>query len=263
MTQAIRGLKGYGFFRDGTDTPITQKVGANLRYNSFNLSSSNDETLIQAFNAASSTGALETLTTFINSTEWNLEVGMVGFDWYAFQWLIGEFAKETASYTRPKYKTGTTNGSGVLTDTDLNGLTAAQLNVSIASKGSWGDPRPLKVVTAAPADTTEIQLDNSANTLTNASLASVPLDYWVEVAEANKETIGVEDSPQLIEEVGYFGIISMTGEDADSGVGIRIRKMTKGGDFNFEIGGGEVNNSLIYTPGTASGYRSVVEWIRL
>ena len=264
MPQVLSGLNRYGAFVDSTDTPIGQAAGINLRINDFTIELATEETEIKAFDAASVDGKLETLTEFTNSRKWSLTLKMAAFNWHHFQHLIGEFAQTTASYNRWEYKTGILDASGVLVDNELNGRNPTDVRVSIAEDdiGGWGSARQLKIVTA-PVNGDEIQLDNTAETLTSAAFAGAPINYWINKAYTNIETIGVEGNPQLITDLSFEGTFVLEGDPSAAGIGVKIPKMTKNGGFTLAVNGGETNADLKYTPKRKAGYRSVVEWYRL
>lgn len=262
MTKVLSGFNRYGLFTGSNSTPIEQVGGLNLRFDDFNLELSTDDTEIKAFNAASIDGKLETLAKFTNSRSWTLTLQMVAFNWIHFQHLVGEYAQTTSNYKRWAYRTGILDADGVLTDDALAGKDTGDVRVTLAEDGVWGQARQLKIVTATVSGD-QIQLDGTAKTLTNASFANAPIDYWIQETEASIETIGVQSNPKLLTDMSFEGTLKLQDDPTTAGIGVKIPKMAKNGGFSLQAAGGETKSNLIYTPTLASGYRSIVEWYRL
>lgn len=259
------GLKGQGFIATGSN-PLGARYPLFEATNNFSLSIASENQIETGWAAMSSSCQQQTLNTIASSKALTLELTFLDLSWELLQHMMGEFAQSSASYTE-----GIGEASRVplttpfeYVNTDLTGLSAVNVAVGALSRSNvWGERGPRIVVTAPPADATEVQLDVANNKLVfHADAAGMPFAWSSEKAQTDVETIGVEASPLSHLELGYTGILCIDGAKAVNGVRITIPRMKFTENFSFEQGAEAPAPVLTYDLILAEGKRSVIEFAR-
>lgn len=154
-------------------------------------------------------GRLSDIGSFEVAEEIVIDVTYQVCDWGIEQMLFDEMGSNTATWTfnEPVCTKVPDTAPYTITDAELAGLTADDVTVTLpsASGQKW---IPLKVVSTAPADAREVQLDNASNTdlVFHASQAGKDVKYFKKTTYSNIETIGVEANAIRVGAVNFQGI---------------------------------------------------------
>lgn len=155
-------------------------------------------------------GVLVTAGTAINSSTWALTIGIQAVNWNAIQFALGELASTTPTVALPELKYATVPLVAPFEIADAL-IVDQNVRVGVINDNVGG---PLTSVAGAPANASEVQVDDANNKLVfDPSLAGVSVAYRVFDTKTNLSTIGVEDVYQAISQFSFEGILNTDGRD--------------------------------------------------
>lgn len=180
-------------------------------------------------------------------------------DWQTLQIAYDELKTDSSNITLPLLRSKTaTEGTGIaeVVDADITGTetVGADLQVYVASKGSWGDR---KYLTAA-----DVTLSSGKIELDQAYVGAV-IQYSVPKTYTSIETIGVseEGSYDNLGKLYFQGIVS--GTEFSQGMGIIIPEIYRISTPELTVNGELSTLTLEFRCGVAAGKRSPFELYNL
>lgn len=270
---AVIGIKGYGTLTIGTETSIGQQRLSMPRFNEFTFSLESESTDIQAFVNGGS-GRLATVDTLIGAESATVQIVVPSFDWETLQLLSGQEASSSSSFSidipgAGEFVTNGTNAQIASVTNLTTGVTTASVSVTINTRGTWGEARPLTVISssASLSSANQVAINTSTNTFyTSLSNVGAPIDYRIRIA-TDCETIGVVTSPYLLQTVGLFGKLAFPtaragAQSGNSGIYLDIPRMTRVPGFELAIGA-ETSTTLEYNVEISGSNASLYRFIRI
>lgn len=214
---ALRNFNMLGFFTNDNVVPATsptQTALYDVRPTGATLTKEVESRDVRG--VVDGTPQSQVLDTVITQVTYGFSVEIESIDSGTLALMFGETWGASASYDGKKLKRVTVPSESPyeITDTDLEGLTAADLQVMLAANSATGGLiRPLKIVTIAPANTNEVQLDEPNTKLVfHSSHAGASIKYGIKKSYT-VESLGVVDSPIALDDLKFFGIIATTRDE--------------------------------------------------
>ena len=263
----IRGLKGHGMFTPTNDTPLGAPIGLFRAISQFELTKTVESENETGWPAASEDFRQQTLRVIQTAVTWTLGITMKDLDWESIQILMQTFDQLTVSYPEDETFSGRVPSTAPFEYTNADLITAAatvtNTHVSIGERGTWGEIGPLNVVAAAPADSTEVQLDTTTGKLIfHADQAGMPWKAKTVVNRANIRTIGYESGGLALDTLGFTGIIVTDATKTPNGIRMKVPKMESDGNVTFTMGDTTPEFQLTFTMVQEVGQNNVIHFAR-
>jgi hypothetical protein len=157
-------------------------------------------------------------------------------------------------------KRDTIPSNGEIVDTDLiTGLTAADVQITIADNGAWGFRRPLEVITSGTPTGDQVKLDTANTKLVfPGAMAGVPVKRALKKARTNIDSLGVAGTYKTLDDLRFVGHIGSTRKEEI----ITIIDLTPSGGWELPVGD-EATVTLEYKAVAKGSNRSAVQMYRL
>lgn len=171
-------------------------------------------------------------------------------DWPTTQLIYDEIAVDIASVDLPELRVQTTDGSGILTDADIDG----------------GDVINVDIFFYNPATTEWLLASDgvvAAGQVTFASLPNTLLQYAIFVTKTNVASIGVASNFDKFGRLLFNGRIYGTEEVPNDSTQLVINQMNRIASPELTINGDLNELSIDYQPEVSAGKRKEVEFYNL
>ena len=263
----IRGLRGTGFFVPTDDTPVGVPTGFFKAISQFQLDRAAESETETGWPAASSDFRQQALRVVEQSITWTLQVTFKDLDWELIQLLMGQFDQVTASYPEDESFSGVVPGSGALEFTDTNLITDAatigNTKITVGERGPWGEVGPLTVVDTVPADSREVQLDNTTGKLVfHADAVNMPFFGMTVVNRANINTVGFDANALSLDTLGFTGILDTDSTKTPEGIRMKVPRMQSDGNISFTMGDTIPEVQMTFTLSQEVGQNNVLHFAR-
>lgn len=206
---------------------------------------------------------LQVLDTIIQSTTYKFTPEIEAVDSDTLALMFGEMWESTSNFVdQGNFKRVIVPATPfTIVDTALaDGLTAADVQVSIIDNGVWGLKRPLEVITGAGTPTAEqVKLDTSTTSLIfHSSHAGAVVKYVAKKTHTTIETLGVNASYRSLDSLQFVGHLASTRKEKI----ICIVDLTPAGGWELPIGD-KVSVKLEFKCNIQGANRSPVRFARI
>jgi hypothetical protein len=252
---AIKGTHGYGYTSVLANPITTQQATIPSIISTFNMT--NNRTFQEAKGyPVGGNGKMQIIFKYNTEDNWTVSTGIQALDFGGLQLLLGEFEETTASIKHREGYAGTVPGSPYeITDAALTGLAVADVTVSVAYTGTIAY-QPLKVITGTPS-TGEVKLDSTNGKLVfNSAQAGLPILYYILNTYSSVQTIGVEQSAVLLDQVSFDGVLDMA--SAPNRIRFNMPSLGPSGNTTIQVG----DNTVEFTALAYGSNRSPIRWIK-
>jgi len=190
-------------------------------------------------------GKVKVVSSAVGNESYTLTLAFEYLDWSHLGFALDEMPQESASVVVPILKSGTANGSGVVTDADLT--SGANVKAYVSVRGTWGEARFLKA--------TEFTV--GAGTLTtSATFAGAVLEYLIEKTYSSIESIGHATEATSYGKLSFVG--RGYGPEFPQGILISIPDITRSSIPSIasqDVPRFEINFSANVPPGSRTPHR--------
>lgn len=169
--------------------------------------------------------------------------------WSTTQLIYDEVAAASASYTLPELRIATTDGSGVINDTDITGTEVIGEDF-------------LAYAVDGEVFLTSADIALGAGTITLAAYPNAVINYLVYVSKT-AESIGVANQFDRFGRILFSGIAYSTETAPNDATLILINQMSRIASPSLTINGDLAEISIDYRPEVAVGARQAVEFYLL
>lgn len=257
---AVKNYKTSGFFTNTNIVPYSTSTQIGLfdgRQTTATLAKEVESRDVKG--AVDGSDQTQTLDTIITSVTYTFSVEIEAIDSDTLELMFGE-RWAPVNFDDKLIKRDTIPSSAEIVDTDLvSGLTAADVQVSIADNGAWGFRRPLEIITTGTPTGDQVKLDTANTKLVfPGALVGVPIKRAAKKARTSIDSLGVASTYKVLDDLRFVGHIGSTRKEEI----ITAIDLTPSGGWELPVGD-ESTVTLEFKAVAKGSNRSAVQMYRI